>query len=285
MPVPRSGTPAADREFFLALREGGPEVHISRLYDGRFDKVPFFAINKRRPSSTGRFNGLVNVSASPEFIASFYAKLVGERDDMMALVRSDGQFLARYPYSENVNLPPASWLTEAFSSQSPEKNRMVSGVDNIERVYAFRKLEGYPLYVVVGRSTAALAEAWRSSLLFILTWGAIATFTISGLTWFSIWLARQEQEALAQAHIERDRRTATEASLRHAERMDALGKLAAGVVHDFNNVLAALGGVLRLALATWSKNFNDGKFFLQYLWIALLMMLRVQHNTNAALWF
>lgn len=253
MPVPRGEKLAADREFFVAMRDGWPDIHISRPYVGRFDKVPFFAISLRRPLLNGEFNGLVNVSANPEFIASSYAKLVGERDGMMALVRADGQFLARYPYSDSADLPLATWLTEFFTSNSPPTSRMVSGVDNIERIYVFRKLEGLPLYVVVGRSTAAIAEAWRAYLVTVLSWGALATFALAGISFFAIWLARQEQDALVQARVERDRRANLEAALRHAERMDALGKLTAGIVHDFNNVLAALGGVLRLA----SKNASE----------------------------
>jgi PAS domain S-box-containing protein len=41
---------------------------------------------------------------------------------------------------------------------------------------------------------------------------------------------------------------ALEAQLRHAQRMDAIGTLAGGVAHDFNNILSALIGYTELAL-------------------------------------
>jgi signal transduction histidine kinase len=62
-------------------------------------------------------------------------------------------------------------------------------------------------------------------------------------------LARQT-EALAAANArlraEIDEREATEAALRHAQKMEAVGNLTAGVAHDFNNVLMAISGSAEL---------------------------------------
>jgi len=59
-------------------------------------------------------------------------------------------------------------------------------------------------------------------------------------------LLTEDLEARVAAEVQA--REAAQAALHQSQRMEALGKLATGVAHDFNNVLQAVGGSLSLIL-------------------------------------
>lgn len=187
-PVPRTSRPAADRDFFEALSgPNPPEVHVSRVYISRFDAIPFFAVSRRRTQTgnadlpAGAFDGLVNISIFPASLAEGLQRLLGSGSDVASLIREDGEILAR-----SVGQTGPIQVQGAFAERADRVglNALyddVSAVDGVRRLHAMHRIEGWPVYGVVGRSRADILAVWRQQVAEQLFIGLPATAVLLGL--------------------------------------------------------------------------------------------------------
>jgi signal transduction histidine kinase len=109
---------------------------------------------------------------------------------------------------------------------------------------------GRPAILIIAVASAAdvAAVAWLSGNEVVLSsapYVAVTLFLAGLLAWLS---SRLFTSALSSAREEGLRNTALREQLLHAQKMDAIGRLAGGVAHDFNNILAAMHGQTDLIL-------------------------------------
>jgi PAS domain S-box-containing protein len=153
----------SDREHF--------RVHIDSEVDRLFVSSPVLGrvsnrwsiqFTRRILDRAGRFAGVIVLSVAPSYFSRFYTKIRLPADSSVALVRSNGEILARSPQPELVlgrSMRSAALPPGAGQSGSSEAD---SQVDGVRRLYAWRSLPGRDLAVVIGQAVDALEAPYRA---------------------------------------------------------------------------------------------------------------------------
>ncbi|MDX5444881.1 MAG: PAS domain-containing protein [Zoogloeaceae bacterium] len=180
----------ADREHFRVHGEGLPgQLFISEPLVGRLSDA--WSVQFTRPVlREGRFDGIVIVSISPEYLSGAFRAILPDPREAVLLVRNDGTYLARSHYFDQISGQRAP-ATHGFMQQPGEQtgsSKAVSTVDGVLRLYAFHRLERYPLTISLGldaetalASTRAAIEASRFENAFASALLLIAAMLIGGL--------------------------------------------------------------------------------------------------------
>ncbi|WP_159594238.1 ATP-binding protein [Hydrogenophaga sp. BPS33] len=150
-------------------------------------------------------------------------------DARMAIFRRDGERLA----AVNVGHLSADEAAQAKRHRAGIL-RFSDGTDNLVDSH---RVPRYGLDVVLSRELGAVLEGWRGALK--LSVGALAFLLVTMAVAVHIVTRSELQRMAAQQ--------ALQVQLGRTSRLEALGALAGGVSHDFNNVLAGIVGYGEMA--------------------------------------
>jgi two-component sensor histidine kinase len=228
----------SERDYFRVQRESDSGVYVGQGYVGRISSEPIFNLSIRRRSADGTFNGVIGSSAYTEYFETFYAN-GGAAADRFAtgLVRSDGRVLVGFPrIPDRHDLDPKIFAAApggTFSMRSPDTG--------IKRLYTFRKVKDYPVYVLYGIDRTTIIAAWLRDLAL---WGLITLASLATLL-FAWWLVMRRTADVEAQVTER-----TAALARLVREKDVLLR---EVHHRVKNNLQTMASMVRIVSRTGTR--------------------------------
>ncbi|MEI6159147.1 MAG: ATP-binding protein, partial [Roseococcus sp.] len=201
-PIPRVNV--ADRDYFKALRSD-PNLHrfISEPVPNRGTGTLTIYMARRVSGPNGEFLGLILGAVEMTYFQNLYASLVQGAGRTIALFRTDGTLLARYPDVARTlgqNYSATDVFRRLEVAQGRVLVRQVSQVDGQDRLIAAQKLGRLPMAVTTSQTVDSVLSSWRKLVVVLL---AAALFleamliAIAGM----LWRQFRQQRMLAMARV------------------------------------------------------------------------------------
>jgi two-component system, NarL family, sensor histidine kinase BarA len=223
----------SDREHFrVHVQKDSNSLFISKPVLGRVSKKWSLQMTRRLNDRQGNFAGVVVVSMDPFYFARFYHEFTMGRAGAITLLGTDGIVRVRQVGDEasvgqDLSTSPTFM---AMKENALGRLRATSRIDGTERLMAYRRLAGYPLYVSVGLSTKEILaplEEYKQ--------------TVHGMAWLTTLMVVAFCAAMLRMirRLERSRRTALEAS-------EAKSQFLANMSHELRTPLNGILGYAEL---------------------------------------
>jgi PAS domain S-box-containing protein len=196
----KPGLNVSDRDYFKAQKEKDAGTFISSAYMGRVRNTMTFALSRRRSSDNGEFDGTIHATVDADYFQQFWTRSSNDLNPAVALVRADGEVLARFPAiaEQHLRRAPTTTLMRAIA-ESDEGTVLIPtfDADGSTRLLSYRKVEGVPVYVAVSVDRAAVLTRWQHNILGIALAGAGALVALAVLGIFAIRRVKAQEAAEA----------------------------------------------------------------------------------------
>lgn len=187
LPVPRSES-FVQREFNQALRDPASHpLYVSPVYVGSVTGEAFFTVSRRRDRTgngrpPGAYDGVINASVYVSEAEAALQRLAPARQgDVLSLIRADGAVLASSVPEPAGSRPGGADPLPGGSEHAAAVILTRSSLDGEERIAAYRRVGGYPVFASAVRPRAAIIQRWQAGMVPLLATGSAATLVMTAL--------------------------------------------------------------------------------------------------------
>ncbi|KAA0598036.1 response regulator [Azospirillum lipoferum] len=202
-PTPR--VTAADRSFFKAHLDG-TEFHVGERITGRVTGTEFFTVS-RSITQEGRFQGVVHTNVDFEFYRQLYESLDLGPGSAIALYRTDGKPVLRFPDSEPLDGPDGKVVLRHAAEAAAETFETDGPVPGDRRILSYQRVPTLPLVVFVALSERTELAPWRERTIRGSILVGLAVLTCAGLAYAALRSLEREvagRRRLADTNAELD---------------------------------------------------------------------------------
>ena len=192
----------ADRDYFQALRSD-PNLSrfISKPVPNRGTGTLTIYMARRVSGPNGEFLGLILGAVEMTYFQNLYASLVQGAGRTIALFRTDGTLLARYPdvaRTRGQNYSASDVFRRLEAAQGRLLVRQVSQVDGQDRLIAAQRLARLPMVVTTSQTVeTALSDWWQ--LVVVLLAAVLFIEAMLVVIAVMLWRHFRQQSMLAEA--------------------------------------------------------------------------------------
>ncbi len=200
----------ADRDYFQAAK-ADPSLSLtySQSIIGKISQKPIVVIAKPLRDQSGRFRGVVMGVVDLAYFVQILSNIDLGPQGVLSLRRTeDGALVARWPETNddlNVPLPPGNLIRGWLESNKPSGTmKVIAASDDIERLYGFWRVDGYPFAVFAGRATQNYLSEWRQIALVTVGIAALALGLLATFLWRLQAAFQQERNLTLQLSLAKE---------------------------------------------------------------------------------
>jgi len=208
-PTPLPALNISTRAYFQAFKSDpqAPAIlteAIPSLINGNLNTV----IAHRLNGANGVFLGVMTRRINPANYEKFFATIILGSGATIAMMHTDGTMLARYPRIDQMigqKFPNAPLLQLVLNRGGTQALRLLSPIDNADRLGSAAPLEHFPGVVIATNTVSAALADWRAQTRFLVVAAALSAMVVALILFLIIrQITRQGREA--QQRLEAERR-------------------------------------------------------------------------------